>query len=277
MEMPHVGARAIRPGIRVLIADDDSTTREKWRALAEVVSDVVVVGACADGCEAVDAIRTLAVDLVFLAVEMPRLDGFGVLAEISGSTRAPVLIFTSASPEFAVRAFEAHALDYLLKPFGEARFFGAIERAKQHVSMRRILSTMPTAYDDVPHPFMLAPVGIPHRPSYHEAIAIRTGSQYDVVRVPDIDWIEANGNYSKLYMRQRSRILTKNLATLEKDVLDPSVFIRVHRSAIVNITRIASVEPNFHGELTLVLQSGAQVQCSRRYRHFLERRVYFTT
>jgi two-component system LytT family response regulator len=112
---------------------------------------------------------------------------------------------------------------------------------------------------------------------YPEAIAIKTGGQYLVIRVSSIDWIEADGNYAKLYVDKRPRILTKTLATLEKEVLDPNVFIRVHRSAIVNATKIAAVEPHFHGELTLVLHDGTHVQCSRRHRQKLEERLYFTT
>lgn len=269
MEMPHVDARASRlrlddasPNIRALIVDDDQSARDRLRILAGATSGVEIIGECTDGRDAVDAILTSSVDLVFLSIELPRLDGFGVIAAI-GAGHMPALIFTSQSPQFAMRAFEAHALDYLLKPLDGARFFAAVERARQHIDMRRALKTV----DVLP----------PQRATYHEAIAIRTGDQYEVVRVPEIDWIEASGNYSKLYMRQRSRILTKTLATLEKQVLDPAMFVRVHRSAIVNSAKITAVEPHYHGELTLVLQNGAQVQCSRRFRHFLEKRLYFTT
>jgi DNA-binding LytR/AlgR family response regulator len=112
---------------------------------------------------------------------------------------------------------------------------------------------------------------------FPEAIAIRSGAQYVVVRVADIDWIEADGNYARLYVQKHPRLLTKSLATLEKDVLDPEVFVRVHRSAIVNTTKIAAVEPQLHGELTLVLRDGTRVQCSRRHRKRLEEKLYFTT
>jgi two-component system LytT family response regulator len=114
-------------------------------------------------------------------------------------------------------------------------------------------------------------------PLYPEAIAIRAGEQYVVVRVADIDWIEADGNYAKVYVQQRSRLLTKTLAKLEQDVLDPRLFVRVHRSAIVNASRIAAVEPLSHGELSLVLKDGTHVPCSRRRRKDLEERVFFTT
>jgi DNA-binding LytR/AlgR family response regulator len=115
------------------------------------------------------------------------------------------------------------------------------------------------------------------RNTFPEALAIKVGAQYVVTRVADIDWIEADGNYAKVYIQKRPRLLTKSLATLEKDVLDPENFIRVHRSAIVNAARIASVEPQLHGDLTLLLHDGTTVQCSRRFRKRLEEKLYFTT
>ncbi len=114
------------------------------------------------------------------------------------------------------------------------------------------------------------------RSMYPEAIAIRAGEQYVVVKVADVDWIEADGNYAKVYVQQRARLLTKTLAKLEQEVLDPRVFVRVHRSAIVNVSRIAAVEPLSHGELSLVLKDGTHVPCSRRHRKDLEERLYFT-
>ena len=250
--------------------------RQRLRMLTGRERDLLVVGECADGREAVLALSSADADLVFLDVEMPFLDGFGVVAEV-GVERMPPIIFTSAYSQFAVRAFEAYALDYLLKPFDDARFSAAVARARAQAQSRRAAAELdePGTLD----PRILGLLGHLQRPgtTHPEAIAIRTGNQYVVLRVAEIDWIEADGNYAKLYVQQRPRLITKTLAALEKNVLDPEVFVRVHRSAIVNVTKITAVEPLFHGELSLVLVDGSRVQCSRRFRKNLEERLYFTT
>jgi two-component system LytT family response regulator len=256
--------------IRAMIVDDDALARQRLRLLIDAHPDVRVVRECADGREAVDALAATDVDLVFLDVQMPRLDGFGVLAEV-GAKRMPPVIFTSAYTEFAVRAFEAYALDYLLKPFDDTRFAVALKRARDQIDGRRraeLDHRMLGLLEHLQHP-------VPT--TYPDAIAIRTGAQYVLVRVSDIDWIEANGNYAKLFVDRRPRLLTKTLATLEREVLDPSVFVRVHRSAIVNTRKIAGVEAHRQGELTLVLRDGTRVDCSRRYRAHLEQKLYFTS
>jgi two-component system LytT family response regulator len=260
--------------IRAVVVDDDARARQHIVTLLSAHPDIEVVRQCADGREAVEALSATPADLVFLDVQMPELDGFGVLAEV-GPERMPPVIFTSAYSEFAVRAFEAYALDYLLKPFDEARFAAALDRARQQVTLQRRSS--PAAELDARLIGLLQHLQRPAPAHFPEAIAIRSGAQYVVVRVADIDWIEADGNYARLYVQKHARLLTKSLATLEKDVLDPEVFVRVHRSAIVNTTKIAAVEPQLHGELTLVLRDGTRVQCSRRHRKRLEEKLYFTT
>ena len=231
-----------------------------------------MVAECSDGREAVRALTSSPVDLVLLDVEMPRLDGFGVLTEV-GPERMPPVIFVSAYSAYAVRAFEAYALDYLLKPFDDARFATALDRGRTQVNARRHAN----AALDQRLIGILEHLRRPQPAQYPDALAIRSGDQYVVVRVADVDWIEADGNYARLYVRGRARLLTKTLAALESELLDPTVFIRVHRSAIVNALKIASVEPLFHGELTLVLHDGTRVPCSRRHRKRLEERLYFTT
>ena len=258
--------------INALLVDDDEPARERVRSLLATHGDVVIAGECRDGREAVRAISASPIDLVFLDVEMPNLDGFGVLAEI-GAGRMPSVIFISAYSTYAIRAFEAYALDYLLKPFDEPRFVAALDRARAQVDARRRAASP----DD---PRLLGLLGYVQQwqpSSYPEAMAIRAGDQYVVIRVEDIDWIEADGNYARLHSGGRSRLLTKTLAVLEADVLDPSVFVRVHRSAIVNAAKISAVEPGFHGDMTLIMTDGARVPCSRRHRKHLGEKVYFTT
>jgi two-component system, LytTR family, response regulator len=259
--------------IRALVVDDEPAARDRLRTLLAAHADVLVVGECRDGEEAVDTLRTSRPDLVFLDVQMPRLDGFGVVASL-GAERMPPAIFTSAYSEFAVRAFEAYALDYLLKPFDDRRLSLALDRAREEVVLRR---SLPAGERDARLLGLIDHLGHARTATYPEAIAIKTGAQYVITRVADIDWIEADGNYAKLYVQRRPRLLTKTLATLEKDVLNPDVFLRVHRSAIVNITKVAAAEPDPHGDVTLVLHDGTRVQCSRRYRARLEEKVYFTS
>jgi two-component system LytT family response regulator len=259
--------------LRAIVVDDEAPAREHLGRLLKLHPEVTIVRECADGAEAVETLRSTSVDLVFLDVQMPGLDGFGVIAEI-GADRMPPVIFISAYSEFAVRAFEAYAIDYLLKPYDGARLGVALERAREQMVARKAHSD---GKDDERLTGLLAHVRGPQSDRYPDAIAIRSGSQYVVARVADIDWIEADGNYARVYVQKRARLLTKSLATLEKDVLDPEVFVRVHRSSIVNTRKIATVEPHAHGDLTLVLHDGTQVQCSRRYRQRLEDKLYFTS
>jgi two-component system, LytTR family, response regulator len=257
--------------VRVVIVDDEAPARERIRSLLAAHADVQIVRECSNGREAVEVLGSAPVDLVFLDVQMPELDGFGVVAEL-GPARMPPVIFTSAYSEYAVRAFEAYALDYLLKPFDDTRLAAALDRARDQLSDRRAPAEIDARLVGLLEHFEhMEPDHFP------EALAIKTGSQYVVTRLADVDWIEADGNYAKLYIQKRPRLLTKSLTTLEKEVLDPEVFVRVHRSAMVNVGKIAAAEPQPHGDLTLVLHDGTHVQCSRRLRKRLEEKLYFTT
>ena len=259
--------------IRALVVDDEAAARQHLGRLLKAHADVAIVRECADGTDAVKTLRSMPVDLVFLDVQMPVLDGFGVIAQV-GADRMPPVIFSSAYSEFAVRAFEAYAVDYLLKPFDAARLSKALERAREQVTAR----TVPASEGrDERLTGLLAHVRGAETDRYPDAIAIKSGTHYVVTRIADVDWIEADGNYARVYIQKRPRLLTKSLATLEKDVLDPAVFVRVHRSTIVNAQKIATVEPEVHGDMTLVLRDGTRVQCSRRYRKRLEGRLYFTS
>lgn len=261
--------------IRVLIVDDEAHARERVRQLLADQPDVTVVGECASGRDAVELLGTTAVDLVLLDVQMPDLDGFGVVNAI-GIARMPPVIFVSAFSEFAVRAFEAYAVDYILKPFDDARFDTALDRARDELSDRRLRSHGSHG-DDERLSGLLEYVGRAPQKAYPDAIAIKTGDTYVVTRMADIDWAEADGSYVKVHVQRRTRLLKRSLTSLEEDLLDPDTFMRVHRSAIVNMTKIASVEPMFHGELSLVLQDGSRVPCSRRFRKRLESKLFFTS
>jgi two-component system, LytTR family, response regulator len=254
--------------IRTLVVDDDPLSRKRIRAFLEREDDVEVVGECADGAEAIPRIRQERPDLVFLDVQMPGVDGFGVVEAI-GADRMPVTVFASAYVEFALRAFEAYALDYLLKPFDEERFQRTLARAREATQARRPLSDPRL---DALVQFLQSPA----RPEYPQLMAVKSGDQYRFVEVADIDWIEADGNYIRLHMGKQERLVHKTLAEMEERLLDPSRFVRIHRSTIVNLSRIASVEPLFNRELSVALKDGTRLVCSRRYRPGLASRVYFT-
>jgi two-component system LytT family response regulator len=258
------------PPIRALIVDDEAPARNRLRALLEAHGDVRVVQECEGGRQAVSAVRTQSPppNLVFLDVEMPDLDGFGVITEV-GAARMPPIIFTSAYSQYAVRAFEAYALDYLLKPFDGPRLATAIDRARQTIK--------PADAADPRVAGLLDHLERRLWEKHPDSIAIKNGDRYTVIPLADVDWIESDGNYSRVFVQKRPRLITKTLATLEKDVLDPEVFVRVHRSAIVNTKKISTVEPHLHGDAYLVLYDGTKVPCSRRYREELGRKIYFST
>ncbi len=254
--------------LRVLVVDDDPLSRERIRSLLQDDAELEVIGECGDGRAGVEAIRREQPDLLFLDVQMPELDGFGVVEAI-GAERMPVVVFVSAYVEFALRAFDAYALDYLLKPFAADRFALALARAKEQARLRapgqdarisalaRHLAGDPAAYPEV--------------------LAIKAGGQYAFVRVEEVDWVEADGNYARLHLGAATRMMTRTVTELETRILDPARFARIHRSTIVNLSRIVAAEPLFHGDLSVSLRDGTRLTCSRRYRHNLEARVFFTS
>jgi two-component system LytT family response regulator len=254
--------------IRTLVVDDDPLSRKRIRAFLEREDDVEVVGECADGAEAIPRILLERPDLVFLDVQMPGVDGFGVVEAI-GADHMPVTVFASAYVEFALRAFDAYALDYLLKPFDEERFQRTLVRAREATRTRRPLA-------DPRLDALLQYLQAPARPDYPALLAVKSGDQYRFVEVADIDWIEADGNYIRLHLGKQERLVHKTLAEMEERLLDPSRFVRIHRSTIVNLSRIATVEPLFNRELSVALKDGTKLVCSRRYRPRLQERVYFT-
>lgn len=259
--------------LRIVVVDDDATARRRLRVMLEASGLATEVRECVDGSSAVATIQEGISDLVFLDVQMPGMSGFDVVHAI-GPARMPPVIFTTGFAEYAVRAFEAYALDYLLKPFDEERLSMALDRGRERV---RELATMATRELDARLLGLLEHLKGGSAPRYPDAIAVKSGTRYVVLRATEVDWIEADGNYSRLYVQKKARLLAKSLAVLEKDVLNPSRFVRVHRSAIVNLSKVMSVEPEFHGDATLVLYDGTRVNCSRRYRKRLDERLYFTT
>ncbi len=255
--------------IRALVVDDDVLARKRVRTLLEGDPEIRLAGECASGTEAVVCIREDRPDLVFLDVQMPELDGFGVVEQI-GADDMPAVVFVSAHVDFALRAFEAYALDYILKPFDDERFRKAVARAKRQLAVR-------TPEPDVRMEALVEFLQAPRKPVYPAVLAVKSGGQFHLVKVEDIDRFEAEGDYVALHAQKTTRLLNRTLTELEKKVLDPALFVRIHRSTIVNLSRIVAVEPLFHGEYSIVLADGSRLTCSRRYRHNLQERVFFTS
>ena len=245
--------------IRVLIVDDEPLARERIRDLLASASDVEIVGECANGQEAVEAVREKKPDLLFLDVQMPQLDGFGVVAEV-GIENMPMTIFVTAYDRHALRAFEVHALDYLLKPFDAERFGKALERARASLSQRQ-------GKMDERLEALLTDVQARSKPL--ERIMIKTSGRIFFLRVDEIDYIEAAGNYVRLHVGKEDHLLRETMTSLEGK-LDPRKFVRIHRSTIVNFESIQELQPLFHGEYAVILRNGTQLTLSRGYRDKLE-------
>lgn len=260
--------------IRTLIVDDEPLARSGVRRLLEGDADLVIAGECGDGAQAIDAIRRGDVDLVLLDVQMPGLDGFGVLGAV-GMEQMPVVVFLTAYDQHAVRAFEAQALDYLMKPFSEERFTAAIARAKREVWQRRLGEAARHLHGSAPR--AIASVTQGARDGYPTRIVVRSGASMRPVTVAEIDWIEAEDYMTRLHVGAKSHLVRETMQWFEEH-LDPARFVRVHRSAIVALDRIVELRgegapshgPSGSGGV-LVLKSGARVPVSRSRRDQLER------
>ena len=259
----------MNPDIRALLIDDDPDARALVADLLADHPDFEIVGECSDGVEGVRLINSLRPDVVFIDVQMPRLDGFEVV-ETVGPQQMPLTVFTTSYAEFALRAFEAYAIDYLVKPIEEARFKNTIERVRSQVRRRK-----DSENDRLKN--MMTYVRAAENPAYPEVIAIKVGDQYRFVEVAEIDYLEADRKYTRVTIKKSPLLLHRSLAAIESHVLDPARFIRIHRSCIVNLARIAFVEPYLHGELSVALKDGTRLSCSRRYRVRLQQLVPFTS
>ena len=248
--------------IRVLIVDDEALARERVRKLMEGIPEVECIGECPDGASAVLAIRRDPPDLVLLDVQMPELDGFGVLAQIDGA-KMPAVIFVTAHDQFALKAFEVHAIDYLLKPFDKARFKVALHRAIAQVQRLQAgeLSQRLSA--------LLADVRPEQKPKYIARLAIKSSGRVVFVKVEDIDWVEAADNYVSLHVGTEQHLHRETMAALESQ-LPPAKFMRIGRSTMVNLDRIKELQPLFHGEYTVILRNGTKLTLSRSYRDKLD-------
>ena len=294
--VPNVMSPPSTATVRVLIVDDEPLARDCMRLALRDAAGVAIVAECGDGTSAVDAIRRHAPDVVFLDVQMPGLDGFGVLERIDASTM-PVVVFVTAFDSHAIRAFEVNALDYVLKPFPDERLLAALDRARSTIQDRRhgelgcrlaafvhdwqstsagrrgdgsdvssaIRSGSETDDQLDPGGDNDRSAGDPPRArkgSYIGRFAVRADGRVRFVAAADVDWIEADGNYMVLHVGEVKHRLRASLGGLTEG-LDPKQFVRIHRSVIVNVERIREVQPWFGGDYIAILHTGAKLRVSR--------------
>lgn len=246
--------------MRALVIDDEPLARDKVSLFATEHQDIEIVGRAGNGTEALDAIRTLSPDLLFLDIQMPGMTGFELLQHLSAGP-LPGIIFITAFDEFALRAFEFHALDYLLKPYDKERFAKAVEHARSALTNR---SDAEITAEQVRSLL----VSIQQRPKNLERLIVKTNGRIIFLRLEEIDWLEAAGNYVKLHVGNESHLMRETMNRLEEQ-LDPTRFIRIHRSTIVNIAKVREMQPYFNGDHTVILQNNTSLILSRGYRdHF---------
>jgi two-component system, LytTR family, response regulator len=247
--------------IRVCVIDDEPIACRKIQRMLKDDPEIETVGVCSNGEEARKAIEKLLPDLVFLDVQMPEMDGFEVLKSLNVE-KMPHVIFVTAYDHYAIRAFEVHALDYLLKPFDRKRFQEALNHGKTQIGQDRnrtnkselkaLLEEMKTA------------------PRYLERLVIKSHGKVFFLKTDAIDWIEAQGKYELVHAGQESHLIREGMGKLESE-LDPKKFVRIHKSTIVNIDRIEHLQPLFHGDFRAFLRNGTTLTVSRRHREKLEK------
>lgn len=242
--------------IRAIIVDDEPLARVRIADLLNATDDIDVIAQCANGEEAIKTIEEMQPDMLFLDVQMPEVDGFDVLQAI-GYGQVPVVIFVTAYDQFALRAFEAHAFDYLLKPFDDERFEAVLARARERIGKRRdgdvdrrLLALLKEARVDR---------------GYLQRLVVPSGQRSVFIRTEQIDWIEAERNYVRLHVGDRSYLLRENVSRIASS-LDPAMFCQIHRSTIVNVDRIQAVESLSHAEYVVILHDGTTLTSGRKYR-----------
>jgi two-component system LytT family response regulator len=257
----------IVPGIRTIIADDEHLARQKLGLLLRSEPGVEVVAECQSGEQTIDAVHEHRPDLLLMDIQMPDMDGFDVLQKIAAD-EMPVVVFTTAYNQFATKAFDAHALDYLLKPFEQRRLHQAIERTRAELLKSHDFNLTSRILD------LLANQGKPQmepKPS-DDRMIIRAGGKVVFLDTKEIDWIEAAANYVKLNAGKDSYLLREGIGSVAER-LDPDRFVRIHRSVIVNVRKIKELQPCDSGEYIAVLKNGKELSCSRGYRAQLQRLI----
>ena len=243
--------------IRTLVVDDEPIARARVVSLLREEADIEVVAECSNGTQAVSAIEATAPELLFVDIQMPEIDGLDLARTIQSNGAA--VVFVTAYDEYALRAFEVHALDYLLKPFSAERFRSALGHAREHVAQRRA-SGQPDAGRDG---------GVATRRS---RVMIKSSGRIHFVRMAEIDWCDAAGNYVRVHVGTQEYLVRDTMSHLESQ-LDPNQFMRIHRSTIVNVDRIQEMQSSFNGEYVILLRGGTRLTLSRGYREAIQSRL----
>jgi two-component system LytT family response regulator len=256
-----------RKKITTLIVDDEPLARRNIRLLLKDDPEIEIVGEAGTGREAVSMIKKHSPDLIFLDIQMPELDGFGVLENIDAE-RLPAIVFVTAFDKYALKAFEFHALDYLLKPFDDARFAKALRQAREQVGQRelkdlseRLVALLAGREGNIAEP--------PRQATYLSRLLIKSAGRVFFLKTDDIDYVRAEDYYVKLHVGRKGHLLRETMNEMEAK-LDPSKFLRIHRSTIVNIERIRELQQHFNGEYIVVLHDGSEHKLSRSRREQLQ-------
>jgi two-component system, LytTR family, response regulator len=249
--------------IKAVVVDDEKPARMRLLELLQRQPDIEVVATASDGREAIEVLRRVKPDLLLLDVQMPQLDGLGVLHQLSADA-LPVTILVTAYDRYAMQAFDAHAIDYLLKPFSDQRFDNAIGRARKYLA-----SADPREQADALTAAAAERQSVDARSGYLERLVLKSNGAISFLDVGDVDWIEAAGVYLYLHAAGRKHLYRSSVTQLLQR-LDPLQFVRVHRSAAVNTTRIRELRPLSHGDYTVLLKTGTELTLSRAYRKELE-------
>ncbi|HEY0544807.1 MAG TPA: LytTR family DNA-binding domain-containing protein [Pyrinomonadaceae bacterium] len=253
--------------IRTLIVDDESLARRTIRDLLADDPQIEIIGECGSGLEAVNFIREQPPDLLFLDIQMPGMNGFDALSRIEVE-RIPAIIFVTAFDHYALKAFEVHALDYLLKPFSDQRFEEALKQAKSHIEMREINRLSQSLLTLLGERAGSEAVEV-KRKSFLTRFMIRSSGRVAFIKATDVDWIAADDYYIKLHVGNKSHLLRLSMNELEEK-LDPKSFLRIHRSTIINFERVKELQQHPNGEYVVVLKDGTELKLSRSRRERLE-------
>jgi two-component system LytT family response regulator len=265
--------------IRTILVDDEPLAVRGLTIRLKPFEDIDIIDTCANGREAVKAIKEQKPDLVFLDIQMPGFDGFSVLRSLVGEAEIPLVVFVTAYDEYAIEAFKAHALDYLLKPVEEDRLAEAVARVREALSQRiaieqnaelvKLIENM----DQPPREALTALLEKPHEvhdDRYDPHLRIKDRGHITIVNVADVEYIDAAGDYMCIHVGEKTHILRETMKTMEKR-LDPKIFQRIHRSTIVNLDKVREVKPHSNGECFLTLEGGTELKVSRSYKDVVGR------
>ena len=247
--------------LRTLIVDDEPLARERIKRFLRDEADIEIIGECGNGKDAIATINGQSPDLVFLDIQMPEKNGFDVIRSLNGG-KMPAIVFVTAYDQYALQAFDVHALDYLLKPFTRERIHRAVSRARESIENRRM--------GDIDERLISLIADLKTEKKYLERLVVKSTGRVFFLRADEIDWIEAAGNYVKLHVGRDTHMIRDTMNGIEGK-LDPDKFLRIHRSTVVHIDRIKELHPMFSGDYAVILRDGTELALSRNYRErFLE-------